>query len=260
MPEAVQVENDPAAQPVVEQTETPGAPDPAAPAEGEAPAGEEGTEGEAPAAAAEGEAPASEVVKKKPWFQARIDKLTAKNTALQTQLEQRLVQAPADPAAPQGGKQPVNAEAVRIATQMLAQERFNERCNDLVDDGKEKFGPEFDTSLANMKAVGAVGPDADPTFINAVLELKDPSKVFHALGKDPDETARILALSPTRQVIELARLEEKMNKPKPVVISKAPAPITPVGGAAKSDPDLNDEDLPMEQWVAQRDKTRRTRQ
>jgi len=55
-------------------------------------------------------------------------------------------------------------------------------------------------------------------------------------------------------------LEERLNKPKAAVISKAPPPITPVGGAAKADPDLNDPSLDMQKWIEQRDKTRRTRQ
>jgi hypothetical protein len=149
---------------------------------------------------------------------------------------------------------------VRLATEIVRTEKFNEACNNLVDTGMEKF-PDFDVALENMKSVGAVGPGADPTFINALLELKEPAKLFHHLGNLPEETARILTLSPTKQVIELARLEEKLAKPKVAQVSKAPAPITPVGGGnARAEADITDSTLPMEEWIKLRDKTRRSRQ
>ena len=232
--------------------------------------GDEGaTEGEG-STSGEGEQGARKD-KQVPWFQKRIDKLTAKNSALQQQLEtelsrQRTAAATReDPNAATGARKApssgqVDPEVMRLATQIVATEEFNKKCNNLVSDGQEKF-EDFDEALTNMRSVGAVGPGADPSFISAVFELKDPTKIFHELGKNPDEAARILSLTPTRQVIELARLEERLSKPKPVVISKTPKPITPLGGgSAKTPVDLNDDKLPMDKWLAEREKTRKTRQ
>ena len=178
---------------------------------------------------------------------------------LEAELQSR-TEKPVNQDAPQKpARAGVDPAALHLAKQIVEAEKFNDRCNNLVSEGTTKFS-DFQDVMTNMRSVGAIGPEADPGFISAVLELKDPVKIFHTLGKDPDEVTRILSLSPTKQVIELTRLEERLQKPKSAVISKAPAPITPVGGAAKAEPDLNDGDLPMEQWIALRDKTRRTRQ
>jgi hypothetical protein len=57
-----------------------------------------------------------------------------------------------------------------------------------------------------------------------------PDLAYH-LGKNMAEAARIAALSPTRQAVELGRLEARVTAPKPLP-NRAPAPVEPVSGIA----------------------------
>lgn len=233
------------------------------PAEGVPPAAAEVK----PAGGAEEET-TEEKEKRQPWFQKRIDKLTAQKAALQQQLETALLRVntpkPAEPGSPQNVVPPqhpqgIDPEAMRLAQQIVEQQQFAEKCNNLVDTGKEKYGEAFEETMQNMRAAGAIG-EVDPGFIQAVLDLENPVKVFHTLGQDPDEATRLLNLPPRKQIIELARLDAKLTKPPVVKISQAPPPITPVGGAAKAEVSLEDPKLSMEAWIEQRNKTRRSRQ
>lgn len=75
--------------------------------------------------------------------------------------------------------------------------------------------------------------DLDPTARRAILELGDTGvgqKVLYHLAKNPDEAERIAKLSPTRQVIEIGKLEDKVTPPKKT--SNAPPPVSGVKGAS----------------------------
>jgi hypothetical protein len=57
---------------------------------------------------------------------------------------------------------------------------------------------------------------------------------------NPEEVTRISNLSPVRQIAEIGKLEAKVSDVvvKPVTVSKAPAPIEPIGtrGSSSKDP------------------------
>jgi hypothetical protein len=56
---------------------------------------------------------------------------------------------------------------------------------------------------------------------------------------------------------ELTKLEFRLNQPaaaKPV--SKAPAPVKPIGASGSADSDLRD-DLPLDEWLRRRNKALR---
>lgn len=63
-----------------------------------------------------------------------------------------------------------------------------------------------------------------------------PGLLYH-LAKNPDDVERISELSPMRQIVELGKMEDKMQRPAKAV-SKAPEPITPVpaGISGSKDP------------------------
>lgn len=70
-------------------------------------------------------------------------------------------------------------------------------------------------------------PFTDP-MVAAIHESDKPAKLAYYMGTHPEEVKRIGKLAPTRQVIEIAKIEDKMKAPpKP---TGAPPPIVPSGG------------------------------
>lgn len=56
-----------------------------------------------------------------------------------------------------------------------------------------------------------------------------PAMAYH-LGKNPAEAARIMALPMGLQMVEMGRLAERLATPSRTVVSRAPAPISPIAG------------------------------
>jgi hypothetical protein len=167
---------------------------------------------------------------KNDWVQRRIDQLTREKheekrqrEALEAQLRQLQPQTEHQPGQQMTPDQ-IRAEAKRL----VQQERFDESCNKVFDAGKTEFGGEWDSSLKTFQMLGGASPD----FLEAITSMDNGHKVLHALGQDPETAERILSLPPLRMALELARLEAKAgtSAPTPKQVSKAPAPITPVGG------------------------------
>jgi len=166
---------------------------------------------------------------KNDWVQRRIDQLTREKHEEKRQreaLEARLREL--QPQQETTG-QPMTAEQIRSeAKRLIEQERFDEACNKVFDAGKGEFGGDWDSSLRTFQMLGGASPD----FLQAITSMDHGHKVLHALGQDPETAERVLSLPPLRMALELARLEAKVgaSAPTPKPVSKAPAPITPVGG------------------------------
>lgn len=169
---------------------------------------------------------------KSDWAQRRIDQLTREKyeerrqrEAVEAQLRQYQPQQTNDTTqtARHGA---MGAEDVRTAAQELVkQERFDEACNKTFDAGKKDF-PDFEQSLRTFGMLGGASQD----FLEMVTDMDGGHKVIHHLGSNPEEAERVLSLSPLRMARELARIESQVSKAPP--ISRAPPPITPVGGRA----------------------------
>lgn len=147
----------------------------------------------------------------------------------------------------------LKAEAAKMAAQQVAQEAFNQRCNDAVDKGNKEFGEKaFRASLEALGDVGLIDP-ADVSFLQEVMETEAPAKLLHHLGQNPEEAERLSGLSPTRRAVALDRLAVQLaaEKPKPKPISKAPAPIQPLSGSkTRKEIDINDPNLSDEEAFA----------
>lgn len=63
---------------------------------------------------------------------------------------------------------------------------------------------------------------------HAILNAENGPAMAYHLGKNPEEAARIAALSPPLQVFELGKIAAELARPK-TNVSRAPAPIRPVG-------------------------------
>lgn len=149
-----------------------------------------------------------------------------------------------------------DSEINRRAAELADVRVFNEKCDSIAEKGNQEF-PTFKTALANLHAVGALGPNVSPAFLQTVAELPEAHKLLNHLGNNPDEAARIASLPSVKMALELAKIEAALGKPKEV--SKAPAPIKTVSGNGGNSGDLADPALSMEEFSKIREKQRAER-
>lgn len=99
--------------------------------------------------------------------------------------------------------------------------------------GMTKFEDYEDVVLANPELV------VTPVMADAMTLTDAGPEIAYHLGKNPQEAKRIAVLPPQVQILEIARLEQKLKAPLPKATTKAPPPVVPVGGhePATKDPD-----------------------
>jgi hypothetical protein len=237
---------------------------------GEAPAPEQETEIEQP----EGEAEQPETPeepekpeeqpkpekKKTPWELRRINEETNKRR----EAEKRLAEAEAElkrlrSPKPASTEEPehLDVEAIRAQERdrirleeagRLETERFNAACNQVYEKGVAAFGADFDNATATLSQALGDEMQKRPEFLQAITELDNGHQVYYELSRNPEEAERLLRMSPVKMALEIAKMSANVSKPAPKPISKAPAPVAPVGGTAKPSVRLED-DLPMDQWA-----------
>ena len=246
-------------------------------------------EGGTAAAPAEGTPPVTPAVKPQaPWFQKRIDALTAEKhearrqaDAAQKQAEVLLQQltdmragisavpaaapvAPAEgmtPAAPAPAVKPVipmseteiEARAQKRAEEISRVNAFNKACNDIAEAGKAEF-KDFDDALKNFNMLGGI-PQA---MLETLTEMPNAHKVLRTIGSDPELAEKVIKMSPLKMAMELARVESGLNAPAaPKPLSGAPKPITPIDAGARSQEDP--EKMSTAEFMIWREKTKKTR-
>lgn len=155
----------------------------------------------------------------------------------------------------QGQGQPANQnanareQAKAELRQEMAVDEFNRQCDAVYARGKAEF-PDFDDAVQALLAVG-VGSRAD--FLAAVTQMPEPHKLYRQLASDLDNTARIMRLSPIGMSVELAKIAlELTGKIPQIPVSRAPAPIKPIGGGGRGPRRL--QDMSMDEYVKHRDK------
>lgn len=189
---------------------------------------------------------------KNDWVQRRIDQLTREKheekrqrEALEAQL--RTYQQPTD--APAGKQAPT--DVYKAAEELLKQREFDSACNKIFDAGKTEYAADWDSSLKTFQMLGG----ATPEFLEAVTSMDNGHKVLHYLGQNPEEAEKLLSLPPLRMALKLASLEGKVSAVKPPPTSKAPPPITPIGG--RSAPVEPEEHASTADYIAWRKKNRK---
>lgn len=197
----------------------------------------------------------------KPWYQKRIDELTALKTKEREEKDAALARLAAlekpDPNAPQAFKPEQFQDLIRQeARNIVAQESYNKRAQSWVQAGQKEFGQgEFDSMCADVAAMG-VGDS--PEFMQIITDpeiVPEGHKVIAMLRENPHEAERILGMAPMKMSAALALMSTK-EKPAPAAhISRAPKPITPVGGSAK--PSGPNESQDIKTWMAERNKSAR---
>lgn len=109
--------------------------------------------------------------------------------------------------------------------QQQTQRATAEKVHAKVSEAREKHA-DFDTVTE--------GEWITPAMQEYLLDADNLDVIYH-LGANRDEVARISALSKSRQIAELGKLEDRLSKPEPKqapVASRAPAPIRAIGGTA----------------------------
>lgn len=200
---------------------------------------------------------AEDKAKKEPWFQKRISELTrdkyeakrAAETSAQEAKQLREYYAQVQQGNTPDAGVDVESYVNTKAAELVAERGFNESCNKVYATGKTEFA-DFDQTVANLQMVG-MGRD----FLEIVTSSDAGHKVLNHLGNDLDEAARIAALSPLRMASELTRLEIKLGQTQPKPVSKAPAPISPIGSSGSTPSGLSD-DLPIGEWMRRHAKQR----
>lgn len=138
-------------------------------------------------------------------------------------------------------------EKQRTAAQQAEHQRLVSAWEEKVDKGSEKYDDWNDV-------VGEIQPDSH--FTATIIDADNGHDVAHYLGKHPKEAERIAKLQPRQQVFEIGKLSAKLaaTPEKPKVPSKAPAPITPLSGAAPVVPTEPSEADDMKTWMKKRNK------
>lgn len=294
-----------AAKPVEGTSETPpaeGAPDEGTPEEkpeSEEPDNAEPSEPENEAEPEEEEeleaAPPEAKSKKKGGFQKRIDKLNAKNVAMEQEKEywrqEALKARPAKetdqtapakptetgrPKADDYGTHDEYVEALadyRVEQKLAALEKtrredaikneaktkaiaYNEKLNEF----KKSHG-DFDDVMESVETI-----PLSLTVHEAILESDLGPELSYELAKDPKEFARICAMKPVQAAKEIGKIEARLTKsseapPEKKNVTKAPPPVTPVRTRSTSPvKDVYKADLMTQaEWNRVRDEQERSR-
>ncbi len=145
------------------------------------------------------------------------------------------------------------------ARQIVAAKQHAELGNAIYDNGIKDLGKSFDESVKALGYMGALyNADETPTpLMEAIAEMPEAHKIIHELAKDPENTERILSLSPVRQAVEMTKLQQSLQPQKTVKqTSNAPAPIKPLNGTGKSDLAIDDPKLSRDEYSRRRRESR----
>ena len=104
------------------------------------------------------------------------------------------------------------------------------------------------------EVVGELKPTTP--WATAIMDADNSDDIAHYLGKNIEEAKKIAALSPLGQIRAIGRIEAKLlaEPVKPATPSKAPAPITPVSGAATIVSDVPSDKDDLRTWINKRNK------
>lgn len=164
-------------------------------------------------------------------------------------------------------------DIARLASIEAQNIRFAERCNESVAEGRKAYS-DFDAKIDALRNVAPTidangRPMLPQTLVEAALETGHSSKVLYALGSDPSEADRIMSLPPMKQAIEIAKFASKFDAKsdagevdpltQAVAAKSLPDPIRPrIAGSGRAvsvkDMPLDDPKLPIEEFMARRDK------
>ena len=173
--------------------------------------------------------------KQVPWFQKRIDELTAKRYEAERdaaywrgKAETPTVQPEAQAVPdrwedPEGYDRHLIEQAKKEVRSELQRDRAASTYQERVAKVREAK-PDFDSVTGNPAL------PVTPTMANVIFESDVGPEVAYHLGTNPGEAARIAALPEYRQAAELGKLEAKLSQPAPAPRTPPPPPPQTVKG------------------------------
>lgn len=130
------------------------------------------------------------------------------------------------------------------------EDKFVDDCNKLAIEAK-KIDKDFDKKVDILgKEVGRIPSQ----MIGMLTDLDNGGAILNHLTDDLDKAEEIFKLSPPRMALALAKLSTELSKKPVKEISKAPEPNEPLGGGHKRSAMVLNDKMPMEDWVALREK------
>lgn len=200
--------------------------------------------------------PAEEKPKRVPWYQDRINQLTRQKNEEKQRAEALQAEIAALKPA-EGAEQPKPFDPKQFeqlidqaAERKVLQQQAISRQKGFLEAGNREFGAQDFMEKCNEVAALGAGDSADfMQFITDPDIVPEGHKVLAALADQPEEAQRILAMPPIKMAGALARFAATAKVPEKQ-ISKAPPPIKPIGGTAKSSTPNDNE--PIGEWMAKR--------
>lgn len=207
----------------------------------------------------------NEKPKKKGGFQRRIDKLNARYSAAQAEIERLKALAPKDAGQPKevekveaktadGKPNADNFETHAAYVEALTDWKIEQRekaaletkqKSDLETQFKEKLNSHYEREKSfsaktpdyaeTIKEFIELNPSVSTTLEQLIVESDIGPEIMYALANDEDTFKKINALSPLGIAREFGKLELKLSskssetKPEPKKLTTAPKPIEPVG-------------------------------
>ena len=135
--------------------------------------------------------------------------------------------------------------------QTEAQKQYRDKLIAGWDEKVDKVEDKYDDW---QEKVGTIQPNSP--FTAAIFDADNGPDIAYYLGSHPKEAMRIAQLSPLSQVREIGKLEAKLaaEPAKPKAPSKAPAPITPLTGAAPAITEGPSDNDDTATWIRKRNK------
>lgn len=116
--------------------------------------------------------------------------------------------------------------------QQAAQREANERTQREAQTAFQERVAAFKADAPDFDAIVLQNPDLQISAISAltIQKMENGPAVAYHLAKNPQLAAKIAAMSPPDQVFEMGKLSASVTTPQRSNASRAPAPISPVGG------------------------------
>jgi hypothetical protein len=155
--------------------------------------------------------------------------------------------------------QPSDADAIRAQVraeeaQARQQEAFTEACNRTYQAGMKEYGPQFQQSVDTLMDAFRTQLQQRPDIFEAITSLDGGHRVYQALAGDLDTMAEVLALTPAKAAVRLAKIDSELSAGSRRTASKLPPPISPLNGASRPDSTIYDPKQSIEDFMRLRDK------
>lgn len=241
--------------------------------EPEAPAAAPEPEPEAPEEPAAAEAPEEPAEPEKPseppYMRKRIDQLSREKGEAERRAnlaETRLAETQKALEAAQAGQpadttkltdDEVEARAQKRAREIVSTEQQEARNANFVKTGNAEFSDFNDRCAVVAEVADTIHTNKKFELMAVIGAMDDGPRVVAHLADNAEEAARILAKPAHLMALDLAKVSNALaaKAVKPAApVSKAPKPITPVGGTTTAAFDPLDDRLNMEDWNRMMDK------